>query len=151
MQPLLYHEPNNYNCNGKHYELYQGFHEEIRNVDGRVLRTNRFEDYHRSHYRDYKEELIKEEFLDAIRKGRHSPGEVADRPRCIELYMQIMQVVEQRPDRTRLLIKLNPYNHIATNISKDIIRQHNDILTLAVEDRPHVFRPFYFFDITYEY
>lgn len=68
----------------------------------------------------------------AIKTLEHSRLGLPDKvPECIDAYMEMMQIVGQRRDRTRLLIRTDHYNSIAVNTPKKLIRKYSDILTLV--------------------
>lgn len=53
-------------------------------------------------------------------------------PGCIDVDLVMVRIVEQRWDRTRLLIKTDPYNSLAANTPKDLSRKYNDLLSLLL-------------------
>lgn len=53
-----------------------------------------------------------------------------DQP-CIDAYLKIVQIVEKRREKRRLLIELDPFNPILAVIPKDLIRENDDILKLV--------------------
>lgn len=52
-------------------------------------------------------------------------------PRCADEYMKIVEVVGQRRERIRLLIKLNDWHPMVAHIPADLMRRYKD--TLAIE------------------
>lgn len=76
----------------------------------------------------------------AIEESR-LPDEI---PGCIDAYIKMVQIVEQRRDKTRLLIKTDPYNSLAANTPKDLSRKYNHILSIITTTDLRI--PFNFLD-----
>lgn len=67
-----------------------------------------------------------------------------DIPICVDAYMKMVEIVGQRRENARLLIRLNTINPVYEFIPKEITRQYSDTVTLVAEKWPQPV--FYFHD-----